>query len=70
MKKENNSYSCLYMKCTHAENQLLWTGNSYYCNLHGSKFDRTGLVIKGPAESPMKKFKTEVSGDYIIITLI
>ena len=66
---KSNSYTSMLMQCTHADNQLSWTGKGYYCNLHGSKFNSEGNVIKGPAEIAMKKLFTETTGEYIIITL-
>jgi Rieske Fe-S protein len=46
------------------------TGNGYKCDLHGSAFNGAGKVITGPAERPLKKYKTEILSDQIIIHLI
>ncbi len=71
LRKETNGdkFTSMLMRCTHADNQLSWTGKGYYCNLHGSKFDNEGKVIKGPAEESMKKLFTEAVGEFVIITL-
>ena len=69
-KEEDGSYTALLLRCTHADNQLVSTGNGFVCNLHGSKFDKEGGVTKGPAALPLKKFHTAVISDNIIITLI
>lgn len=55
-KNEDDTYSALLMKCTHMDNQLVLAGNGFQCNLHGSHFDKTGKVQKGPAEMPLKHF--------------
>jgi Rieske Fe-S protein len=68
-KEKNETYTAILLRCTHADNQLTSTGNGFVCNLHGSKFDSEGLVIKGPAEFPLKKFSTEIIADNIVITL-
>lgn len=64
---EDGSYLALLMQCTHADNQVISTGNGYYCNLHGSRFDAAGAVTKGPAEHSLKKLKTEIVSDNVII---
>ena len=51
IKKNNDgSFHALAMICTHAGHSLVKTGNKFYCSLHGSEFDISGKVIKGPAE--------------------
>jgi Rieske Fe-S protein len=49
-KNNDNSYLALAMVCTHAGHSVVKTGNKFYCSLHGSEFDISGNVIKGPAE--------------------
>ena len=68
-KEKDGAYTAQLLCCTHAENQLVSTGDGYVCNLHGSKFDKEGKVTKGPAEHSLKKYATEVNDDYIIIFL-
>ncbi len=70
LKKESDgTYTALLLKCTHADNQLIPTGNSFKCDLHGSTFSNEGKVITGPAERPLKKYATEIKSDQIIIHL-
>ena len=66
-KELNGNYTALLLRCTHAANQLNSSGNGFYCTLHGSKFDKEGIVTKGPAEHSLKKFTTEIINDSIII---
>ena len=68
-KESNGTYTALLLRCTHADNQLMSSGNGYKCNLHGSTFDKEGHVTQGPAERPLKKYQTEVTADKIIIHL-
>ena len=68
-KSENNVYAALLLKCTHQDNQLTAAGNGYQCSLHGSQFDATGKVKKGPAEKPLKKYNTTVSENRLIINI-
>ncbi|NCD71173.1 QcrA and Rieske domain-containing protein [Mucilaginibacter agri] len=68
-KEADGSYTALLLRCTHADNQLITTGNGYKCNLHGSAFDKEGHVTVGPAEKPLRKYPTEINNGQIIIHL-
>lgn len=66
-KEKDGTYTALLLRCTHADNQLVVTGDGYKCNLHGSTFDREGHVTTGPAERSLKKYPTEIVNNQIII---
>jgi len=68
-KEKDNTYTALLMRCTHADNQLLSTGSGFTCSLHGSAYDQEGAVTHGPAETPMKQYKTTLTDTDIIITV-
>ncbi len=68
-KNSNQNYTAFEMRCTHADNQIAATGNGFTCLLHGSKFNNQGIVTKGPAEQPLKKYTTEILNNHIIIHL-
>lgn len=68
-RKQDNTYEALLLQCTHQNNQLAPNGNGYTCDLHGSKFDKDGKVIKGPAEKPLKQYKTIINNDKLLIHL-
>ena len=68
-KLENGSFTALLLSCTHAANQLTFTGNSFFCKLHGSAFSKQGLVTKGPAEQSLKKLGTQISDDNLIVSI-
>lgn len=67
--KKDNAYKALYMKCTHEGVGLSATNKNIVCAAHGSTFDFDGHVIKEPALSPLKEFKTEINNRNIIIHL-
>jgi len=67
VQKKDNVYTALQLLCTHQQNQLTVTGSGYTCNLHGSQFDRSGNVRKGPAERPLRQLKTTVANDTLLI---
>jgi Rieske Fe-S protein len=66
-KEKDGTYTALLLRCTHADNQLIPTGNGFKCTLHGSAFDKEGSVTNGPAERPLKKYPTEIISNQIII---
>jgi Rieske Fe-S protein len=69
-KKEDNTFNALLLQCTHQENQLTPDGNTgFHCSLHGSRFDKNGYVLKGPAEKPLERYKTYVESDNLIIQI-
>jgi len=67
--KAAEGYRALYMRCTHENFSLTATGKKIFCSSHGSEFDFEGRVLKEPALSPLKKFKTEIQNNHIIIHL-
>jgi len=66
-KNTDNTYEALLMRCTHQANQLIPTGNGFLCSLHGSQFDKTGMVKKGPAEKRLLQLATETNNTNLII---
>lgn len=69
VKKPDQTYNAIYMKCSHRENPVSATKTGLYCPEHGSTFDLDGNVTKEPAPSPLKKFKTTISESVITIDL-
>ena len=67
VQKNKNDYTALLLQCTHQSNQLTTVSDGYSCSLHGSRFDKNGNVTNGPAEAPLKKYKTSVNQTNLII---
>lgn len=67
--KNNDRYSALYMRCTHEGVGLTATSQKIFCPSHGSEFDLEGNVVKEPALRNLKKFRTELNNNDIIIHL-
>jgi Rieske Fe-S protein len=70
IKKSSEEYVSLMMRCTHADNAVRFNGQEFKCNLHGSIFDLSGNVEKGPAEKSLVVLKTELTEKQLIIKLI
>lgn len=69
-KNVNNEYLCLVLKCTHQDWNLVSNPKGFNCSLHGSMFDLTGKVLNGPAVYPLKRLKSEVFNDQLVIHLV
>ena len=65
----DGSILALLLRCTHADNQVTWTGDGYYCSLHGSRYDEHGAVARGPAQRPLLRVTAESPDDQVILTL-
>ncbi len=70
VRKEDGSFFCLSMKCTHLGCTSSWKPSEgiFHCACHGSKFDRAGINFAGPAPRPMDRFKIALTpeGELIV----
>ena len=57
------SFVALYAVCTHLGCLPKWVdvNNRFECPCHGSKFQKTGLYIEGPAPRSMDRFRTIIT---------
>ena len=67
--KNGSDYTALLLMCTHAGQSLTRTGNGYYCTLHGSRFDNSGNVLKGPASDPLQHLKLKQENGQLLVEL-
>ena len=68
-KNPDDTYEALLLQCTHQQNRLGVMADGYVCALHGSRFGAHGQVLKGPAEQPLKRYKTTTDQDQLVIHL-
>jgi nitrite reductase/ring-hydroxylating ferredoxin subunit len=68
-----NGFYCMDALCTHdgvdigAHSQgSTWSAtdaaSGFYCGAHGSRFDRDGAVVNGPAGSPLPHYQLAIDG--------
>lgn len=69
VKKKDNTYNALYMQCSHENQPLSATKSGLFCSSHGSAFNLEGEVTVQPATKPLKKFKTRIENNNILIDL-
>lgn len=53
--------------CTHLGCTLEESGEDFACPCHGSAFDSTGKVLKGPAGEDLKALEVEISADGLLL---
>ena len=49
--------------CTHLGCTIENDGDEFACPCHGSRFDKDGVVLKGPAQRPLQKLRVNVLED-------
>lgn len=57
----SDKYTAVWLKCSHQGNEVSVHGDLLSCSAHGSEYDKSGRVIKGPAKEDLRKFN--VRGD-------
>lgn len=65
----DGTFEALLLRCTHMNGKLNPTPEGFTCALHGSRFAKTGAVLKGPAKEPLKKYPVNRQGDQLIIQI-
>lgn len=68
-KQSESEYIALWMECTHQGAELSAHGDYLTCPAHGSEFKHTGNVTQGPAQQDLRKFKTSISDQFVLIYL-
>ena len=49
--------------CTHLGCTVEVDGDGFTCPCHGSRFDQNGMVLKSPAQKPLRKLRVELTED-------
>ncbi|MEI7818171.1 MAG: Rieske (2Fe-2S) protein [Desulfuromonadales bacterium] len=58
--RDDANYYALSLICTHLGCTVTVTEDALSCPCHGSRFDRHGKVLKGPADRALVRMKVEV----------
>ncbi|HZY42734.1 MAG TPA: Rieske 2Fe-2S domain-containing protein [Anaerolineae bacterium] len=53
--------------CTHLGCTVNIAGENYECPCHGSKFNGTGYVLKGPATAPLDRVELTLSPEGLVV---
>lgn len=65
-----NSFTAVQLACTHQGVSVAYnnTQGRFICPAHGSEFDRSGAVLKGPAALALKEYTVTVSGSQLTVS--
>jgi Rieske Fe-S protein len=65
-----SSFTALTATCTHEGCTVTGFSNqAFVCPCHGSQFNATGAVVKGPASSPLRQFATQFANNVLTIAV-
>ena len=65
-----NGFSAVDAICSHESCTITGTdGNTYVCPCHGSRYNRSGQVMAGPAKASLRQFATSFTDGVVTIAL-
>jgi cytochrome b6-f complex iron-sulfur subunit len=67
--RDNGALYALDLVCTHLGCTVAVTPTELVCPCHGSRFDRQGSVLAGPAVRPLKRYRVQADPDSISVFL-
>ena len=66
----SNSFSAIDAVCSHQSCTVSGAdGAAYVCPCHGSRYDRNGRVLNGPATAALRQFQTTFASGVVTIIL-
>lgn len=57
--QKSGQYSALSLTCTHLGCTVEEDGEGFICPCHGSRYNKEGLVLQGPAKQPLRALRVE-----------
>ena len=63
------TYSALWLRCTHQGAELQVFGDKLQCPAHGSEFNSKGGVQNGPADMKLRTFPVKIENNQLKISL-
>ncbi|MCC6316354.1 MAG: Rieske (2Fe-2S) protein [Gemmatimonadaceae bacterium] len=64
------AYVALSPICTHLGCTVEVQGSVLVCPCHGSTFERSGRVVRGPAEQPLARYEVSLRADGTLIIVL
>jgi cytochrome b6-f complex iron-sulfur subunit len=65
-----SAFTAVQLACTHQGVSVVYNNaqGKFICPAHGSEFDNSGAVIKGPAATALKEYNVAVSGNIVSVS--
>jgi len=67
--RDDNGFYGLSLVCTHLGCTVTVTPEALACPCHGSRFDRQGRVLSGPAKVALKRMDVEQRGERVVVLM-
>jgi Rieske Fe-S protein len=61
--RDGRGFAAFSSRCTHLGCTVRRTADGFFCPCHGARFDEQGLVVSGPARTPLPWFEVWVESD-------
>jgi|SRR5690606_2707155 len=65
----DGAYSAVLTLCSHQGCEVEPAGDRLACPCHGSQYQLTGEVIRGPAERPLRRYDVTIDPEHVYIHL-
>ncbi|HEY5982094.1 MAG TPA: Rieske (2Fe-2S) protein [Anaerolineales bacterium] len=66
--RDAGGFTAMSLQCTHLGCTVEESADGFACPCHGSRYDSTGVVTRGPATRALPHLRTEVSaGGHLIV---
>ncbi|OFZ20310.1 MAG: hypothetical protein A2X94_02785 [Bdellovibrionales bacterium GWB1_55_8] len=65
--REDENIHALSLVCTHLGCTVTASPREFVCPCHGSRFDKQGVPLVGPATEPLPRHPLEHSGDSLVV---
>jgi Rieske Fe-S protein len=62
-----NGFTAMNLACTHQGVTVVQQGNTWSCPAHGSQFNNTGKVLRGPASQALYKYPVTATAKSVTI---
>jgi cytochrome b6-f complex iron-sulfur subunit len=65
-----SAFTAVQVACTHQGNSIGYNAGQgiFICPAHGSEFSKSGVVVLGPAASPLQKYNVLIDGNTLTVS--
>jgi Rieske Fe-S protein len=64
---DDGTHTVLSTECTHRSCTVEAQADRIVCPCHGSTYDRKGEVLRGPAERPLRRYRSQLTSEGVLV---